>query len=135
MRIYLRLTVAVFTVIGVKRMKEKIRKFFAILSIEFDDIRDGLVMLMDSSEERFRKHEITGYVWTENNALMKREEKLLEIIQKRVEGLNPDDYQTLDEAVEAVRKIVRGMSGIPQAVPEFIEKRVNKVLRYINNEM
>ena len=116
-------------------MKENIRKFFAILSIEFDDIRDGLVMLLDSSEERFRKHEITGYVWTENSALMKREEKLLEIIQKRVEQLNPDDYDTLEEAVEAVRKIVRGMSGIPQAVPEFIEKRMSKVLRYMNNEM
>ena len=116
-------------------MKEKIRKFFAILSIEFDDIRDGLVMLLESSEERFRKHEITGYVWTENSALMKREEKLLEIIQKRVEQLNPDDYKTLDEAVEAVRKIVRGMSGIPQAVPEFIEKRIKKVLLYINDKV
>ncbi len=116
-------------------MREKIHKFFAILSIEFDDISDGLNMLLDTSEERFRKHEITGYVWTENSALLKREQKLIQILHERVQQLNPDDYETLDEAVEAVRKIVRGMSGIPQAVPEFIEKRINKVLQYIHNEV
>lgn len=115
-------------------MKEKIRKFFAILSIEFDDIRDGLTMLIDTTEERFRKHEITGYVWTENTALLRREQKLIQILHERVQQLNPDDYETLDEAVEAVRKIVRGMSGIPQAVPEFIEKRMHKVLQYMNND-
>ncbi len=116
-------------------MKEKIRKFFAILSIEFDDIRDGLTMLLETTEERFRKHEITGYVWTENSALLRREQKLIQILHERVQQLNPDDYETLDEAVEAVHKIVRGMSGIPQAVPEFIEKRINKVLQYMNNEV
>lgn len=116
-------------------MKEKIRKFFAILSIEFDDIRDGLTMLIDTTEERFRKHEITGYVWTENSALLRREQKLIQILHERVQQLNPDDYETLDEAVAAVRKIVRGMSGIPQAVPVFIEKRLNKVLQYMNNEV
>ena len=116
-------------------MKEKIRKFFAILSIEFDDIYDGLTMLLESTEERFRKHEITGYVWTENSALLRREQKLIQILHERVQQLNPDDYETLDEAVEAVHKIVRGMSGIPQAVPEFIEKRINKILQYMNNEV
>ena len=115
-------------------MKEKIRKFFAILSIEFDDIRDGLTMLIDTTEERFRKHEITGYVWTENSALLRREQKLIQILHERVQELNPDEYENLDEAVEAVRKIVRGMSGIPQAVPEFIEKRIHKVLQYMNND-
>ena len=115
-------------------MKEKVRKFFAILSIEFDDIKDGLTMLLDTSEERFRKHEITGYVWTENNALLKREQKLIEILHEKVQKLNPDDYETLDEAIEAVHKIIRGMSGIPQAVPDFIEKRIHKVLQYIEND-
>lgn len=116
-------------------MKEKIRKFLAILSIEFDDISDGLTMLIESTDERFKKHEITGYVWTENTALLRREQKLIQILHNRVKQLNTDDYETLDEAVEAVHKIVRGMSGIPQAVPEFIEKRITKVLQYMNNEV
>jgi|SRR6056297_2532874 len=115
-------------------MKEKIRKFFAILAVEFEDMQEGMGMLIDLAEERFRRHEITGYVWTENTALLKREKGVIKMLAERVAGLEPDRFSSLDEALVEVRKIIRGMPGIPQAVPDFIEKRINKVLVYVNDE-
>jgi hypothetical protein len=117
-----------------REMREKIRKFFAILAVEFEDMQDGMEMLMDLSEERFRRHEITGYVWTENNALLKREKAVMKMLGQRVAELDPENFETLEEAAAEVRKIIRGLPGIPQAVPEFIEKRIKKVLAYISDD-
>lgn len=116
-------------------MNEKIRKFFGILALEFDDMREGMGMLIKLSEERFRKHEITGYVWTENTALLKREQVVVRMIAERVAALQPEQFESLEEAAEEVRRLIRGMPGIPQAVPDFIEKRIEKVMKYINDEV
>lgn len=115
-------------------MKEKIRKFLGILAIEFEDMQEGMDMLMELAEERFKRHEITGYVWTENTALLKREKSVIKMMGDRIAGLEPTMFKTLDEAVSEVKKIIRGMPGIPQAVPDFVEKRIGKVLTYINDE-
>ncbi|MDY7029343.1 MAG: hypothetical protein SVR04_13685 [Spirochaetota bacterium] len=115
-------------------MKEKIRKFLAILAIEFEDMQEGMDMLIELAEERFKRHEITGYVWTENTALLKREKSVIKMMGDRIAGLEPTMFKTLDEAVSEVKKIIRGMPGIPQAVPDFVERRIGKVLTYINDE-
>lgn len=115
-------------------MREKIRKFFAIMAVEFEDMQDGMGMLIDLSEERFKRHEITGYVWTENTALLKREKAVMKMLGQRVSELNPENFKDLEEAAAEVRKIIRGLPGIPQAVPDFIEKRIKKVLLYISDE-
>jgi len=115
-------------------MKEKIRKFLAILTIEFEDMQDGMTMLMELAEERFKRHEITGYVWTENTALLKREKSVIKMMSDRISRLEPSMFESLDEAEAEVKKIIRGMPGIPEAVPDFVEKRIAKVLTYINDE-
>jgi len=115
-------------------MKEKIRKFLAILAVEFEDMQEGMDMLLELAEERFKRHELTGYVWTENSALLKREKSVIKMLSDRIAVLKPDDFTTLDESLVEVRRIIRGMPGIPQAVPDFIEKRIEKLLKYINDE-
>jgi len=115
-------------------MKEKIRKFLAILAVEFDDMQDGINMLLDLAEERFKRHEITGYVWTENSALLKREKSVIRMMAERVGKLEAGMFTNLDEAVEGVRKIIRGMPGIPEAVPAFVERRIEKLLKYVNDD-
>ena len=117
-----------------REMREKIRKFFAIMAVEFEDMQDGMGMLIALSEERFKRHEITGYVWTENTALLKREKVVIQMLGKRVAALDPETFESLEDAVTEVRKIIRGMPGIPQAVPDFVEKRIKKVLLYIKDE-
>ncbi|HDQ13829.1 MAG TPA: hypothetical protein ENN41_03330 [Sediminispirochaeta sp.] len=112
-------------------MKDKIKKFFAILAVELQDMQDGMTMLIKLSEERFKRHEITGYVWTENTALLKREQGVIRMIAERVSKIDREGFDSLEDAVQEVRKIVRGLPGIPQAVPDFIEKRMEKILKYV----
>ncbi len=115
-------------------MREKLKKFFSILLVEFSDMEDNMQMLIDSTEERFKKHEITGYVWTENTALLKRERTLIQLIHKKVEELNAGDFSSLDEAKDAVLEVVKNQHSVPEAVPQFIAKRIDKVIRYVQEE-
>ncbi len=113
-------------------MRDKIKKFFSMLLIEFSDLEDSMNMLIEAAEERFKNHEITGYVWTENTALLKRERYLLQLIRRHIiEELEPEDYSTIEEARNAVMRIVEKQDSVPQAVPEFIEKRLEKVIKYL----
>lgn len=115
-------------------MKEKLKKFFSILLVEFEDMEESFSMLIDSTEERFKRHEITGYVWTENTALLKRERTLIQLIHKRVAELDPTQYDSIEEAKQAVLKVVQDHHAVPEAVPQFIEKRMEKVLRYMEEQ-
>ncbi len=108
--------------------------FFSILLVELSDMEDNLQMLIDSTEERFKKHEITGYVWTENTALLKRERTLIQLIHKKIEELDTGDLDSLDEAKRAVLEVVQNQHSVPQAVPRFIAKRIDKVIRYVEEE-
>lgn len=109
-----------------------VNKFFKILSIEFSDLEDGIETLIGSISERYRRKEITGYVMQENSALLRRELTDMLIIHKKIMELSPDSYQTVEEATAAVIDIIYGFTGIPEAVHIFMEKRVKKVLRYMN---
>jgi len=115
-------------------MGEKIRKFLSILDIELEDMQEGMDMLLELAEERFKRHELTGYVWTENSALLKREKTVIKMMGEKIRKLQPEMFGTLDEAVQEVRRIIRSMPGIPQAVPEFIDRRIEKLLRYISED-
>ena len=113
-------------------MKEKIKKFFSMLLIELSDLEENMNMLIETTEERFKNHEITGYVWTENTALLKRERYLLQLIRRHViEELSPGDFSSIEEAKKAVLQIVEKQDSVPKAVPEFIDRRLEKVLRYL----
>ena len=112
-------------------MNEKLKKFFSILLVELTEMEDELNMLIDSTEERFKSHEITGYVWTENTALLKRELNLIRLIHRKIGALRPENYESIEEAKAAVLKVVNDQHSVPQAVPQFIEKRVQKVASYV----
>ncbi|MFO7849141.1 MAG: hypothetical protein R6V67_04190 [Spirochaetia bacterium] len=112
-------------------MKDNLKKFFSILLVELTDLEEEIQMLIDSTEQRFKKHEITGYVWTENTALLKREMTLIQLIHKKIADLDPTMYNSLEEAKTAVLDKVNAQHSVPRAVPEFIEKRVEKVIRYL----
>ena len=109
-----------------------VNKFFKILSIEFSDLEDCTETLIGSISERYSRKEITDYVMQENSALLRRELTDMLIIHKKIMELSPDNYQTVEEATAAVIDIIYSFTGIPEAVHIFMEKRVKKVLRYMN---
>lgn len=109
-----------------------VNKFFKILSIEFFDLEEEFDNLIDLLSKSFERHEITDYVMKANSTLLKRELIDMLLIHKEIVEISPDKYQTLEEATTAVIDIIYGFTGIPEAVHTFMEKRVRKVLRYMD---
>ncbi len=109
-----------------------VEKFFKILSIEFSDLEDELDVLIALVNKRRDRHEITEYVMKANSTLLKRELVDILLIHKKIMEISPDSYKNVDEATAAVIDIIYGFTGIPKAVHTYMEKRVRKVLRYMD---
>ena len=109
-----------------------VKKFFKILSIEFSDLEEGIDTLIVSIGERYKDHDITEYVMLENSALLKRELMDMLLIHKQIMSLSEEDYSSIEEASEAVIKVIYSFHGIPKAVHTYMAGRVKKVLRYMD---
>jgi len=107
-------------------------KFFKILSIEFSDLEESINSLIKAISERYNEHEITEHVLLENNALLKRELTDMLIIHKKIMELSENNYSSVEEASVAVINLIHSIKGIPKAVHTYMEGRVKKVLKYMN---
>ena len=109
-----------------------VNKFFKILSIEFSALEDEMDTWIALISKRLDRHEITEYVMKANSSLLKRELTDMLIIHKKIMELSSDDYRTVEEATAAIINLIYSFTGIPKAVHSFMEKRVRKVLRYMD---
>jgi hypothetical protein len=109
-----------------------VTKFFKILSIEFSDLEAGINSLIESIAERYKERKITEYVMLENSSLLKRELIDMLLIHKKIMELSENDYPSLDVASLEVIDIIYSIHGIPKAVHTYMEGRVKKVLRYMD---
>jgi len=113
-------------------MKEKLKKFFKILEIEFQDLEEGLGAYLEAIEERYHKKEITPYVYKENDALLQREINDIRIIKKEVNNLAEKDYSDLEEAARNVTQLIDGFTEFPKVVHKYMKGKVGKVLEYVS---
>lgn len=109
-----------------------VKKFFKILSIEFSDLEESIDSLIEAIAERYKEHEITEHVMLENSTLLKRELTDMLIIHKKIMKLTEKDYISLDSASRDVINVIYSITGVPKAVHTYMEGRVKKVLRYID---
>lgn len=109
-----------------------VKKFFKILSIEFSDLEDGIDSLIGGIAERYEEHNITEHVMLENSSLLKRELTDMLIIHKKIMELSEKEYKSLNDASLDVIKVIYSVRGIPKAVHTYMEGRVKKVLRYMD---
>jgi len=109
-----------------------VMKFFKILSIEFSDLEETMDSLLVSLNERYQKSEITEHVLKENRALFKRELTDMLIIHKQLMNLSSGDFSSVEEAKNAVLELIYSNENIPGAVHTYLEGRVTKVLRYLD---
>ncbi len=112
-------------------MKEKLSKFFKILEVEFLDLEEGLAAYMKAVEERYRRKEITPYVYRENDALLAREIKDVKMIREKIMMLSEEAYDDLEDAVKTVENTIMGFTGIPEAVHRHMKRKVRKVQGYV----
>lgn len=109
-----------------------VKKFFKILSIEFSDLEEGIDSLILSIAERYKEHEITEHVMLENSSLLKRELTDMLLIHKKIMELSENKFLSVEEASVAVIDLIYSIKGIPKAVHTYMESRVKKVLRYLD---
>ena len=109
-----------------------VEKFFKILSIEFSDLEAELDTMIALISKRHDKHEITEYVMKANSSLLTRELEDMLIIHEKIMELSPENYQTAEAATTAIVELIYSFTGIPEAVHIFMERRVKKVLRYMD---
>ncbi len=113
-------------------MVEKLSKFFKILSVEFLDLEEGLEAHINASNERYRKKEITSYVHKENTALLEREITDIRFLREKIQDVSGNNFNTLDDAAEEIVSVINSFTGIPHAVHQYMERKVWKVLEYVN---
>jgi len=109
-----------------------VKKFFKILSIEFSDLEEGIDALVGSISERYKDHEITEHIMLENSSLLKRELTDMLLIHTKIMELSEIDFPSLEKASIAVIDLIYSFEGIPGAVHTYMEGRVKKVLRYMD---
>lgn len=113
-------------------MKDRLKKFFKILEIEFQDLEEGLGAYLEAVGYRYHKKEITPYVYKENDALLQREISDVRIIKNEVNKLAERDYHDLEEASENVVEVIEEFTGFPKAVHSYMKGKVKKVLEYVS---
>lgn len=115
-------------------MNENLKRFLRILSVEISDLEDHIAVLLESTEERHRNHDITEYVWTENSALLRHELHLIQLVHKEIEQMDPASYTDIAELRKAIVGILEQREDLPRAALGLLERKMDKVSLYISEE-
>jgi len=81
-----------------------------------------------------QKHEITNYVLQENSSLIQAEIAALRSLFKFLDTFSPEGYESLEALAEGVlakfKELIK-KKEYPQALYFLIERRVQKVVKYL----
>jgi len=115
-------------------MREKIRKYKKVLRIELEDLQEDLLMMAEIYHQRELKREITDYVFLENLSLLQSEIAGIDSIIGSLEGVNPDDFASIEECAEYISEQFRKKTqdaGFPDSVFALVNRKLVKVSKYI----
>ena len=119
-------------------MKERVSKFLRILKIELEDLEEDINTLAELTEERRRQHAISEYVSLENISLLKQEfAGLKEVVDTlgRVERIGDESF---DDFIQRLKKQIREViiaSAYPNAVYIFVDRKIDKVVDYLEEHI
>jgi len=115
-------------------MKTKEHKFLYILKMELEEIEEDLKTLLEMYCYCEDKHEITNYVRQENSSLIQAEIAALRSLFKFLDTFSPEGYESLEALAEGVlakfKELIK-KKEYPQALYYLIERRVQKVVKYL----
>ncbi len=115
-------------------MKEKLKKYLKILTIEFEEAIEYLGYLLEAHRFRQGQGEITNYVYLENVTVLTNEVSGIKNFLKIVKSLKADDFQDLEslilylekQAVESIKHF-----DYPEAVHIMCQRKLQKVKRFV----
>lgn len=112
----------------------RVTKYLAILRVELEDLEEDLTVLKNLYDERDRRREITHYTCLENVALVQEEISGIAEMVRDMESIDPSRYSGLEELVADLEELCRTRvreSDFPQAVLTLVQRKLEKVLRYV----
>jgi len=118
-------------------VKARLQKFLSIFKMELEETMEDLNNLLDIYRHWAEKHDITNYVFQENSSLVQAEIAALHSMFKLVDSFRAENYQTLEALVEDVLSRFKSEikhKGYPQALYVLLERKVQKVVKYISLE-
>lgn len=114
------------------------KKFITMLVIELDDFHEDLSVLQADYRLRYQKKDISEHVYRENYSTLEEARNGLEQIQKRLMGIKPEKYPDLDTLTSEVKVIVNDIfrdCAIPKMDQLFINKKIDKITRYLTEDL
>ena len=119
-------------------MKAVIAKYLSIFKIELEDLETDIVSLIELTEERKLNKEITEYVGLENVSLLQAEFAGIKCIGNSIDEYDISKYAGLDDFVSDFKKELKKKirnSGYPDAVYLFVERKADKVAKYVSEQI
>jgi hypothetical protein len=118
-------------------MADRAGLFLTMFRAEIEDSLEGVRYLAEAYENKFKRGEITSYVYSENEAFLAQEIAGLKRFLAFVDTLSPAGCRTVEGIVEAVKGAInKREEGYedPEAVYKIIFRKIQKILDYFDRE-
>ncbi len=115
-------------------MSERKRLFLNIFKAELEDCLEDVDDLANLYKRRHGKHEVTDYVFNENEALLNRELSGIQKTIKALDTINIDQFNTVEDLASAIDTMIQQNIleyDDPEAVYMIAKRKLLKVLRYV----
>jgi len=110
------------------------RNFLQILSIEIDDFKEDLEVLIAECKSARDRGRFSDSVFWENITVFNNEILGVKEFHHILEEMNPDDYKSLDDLMDEIKNRFRQLvreRGLVEAINIYVERKMNKVARYV----
>ena len=113
------------------------RHLHILFAAEILDSIEDIHTLEESWENRFKKAEVTNYVYMENESLLKHEEAGLKVIHQKLASFKPENISNIDDMAKALKEFVRAIvdeQDLPAGLIPLLERKINKLRGYCATE-
>ncbi|TVR71136.1 MAG: hypothetical protein EA427_04690 [Spirochaetaceae bacterium] len=116
-------------------MSRSTRHFLDLLDVELADVAADLREVEVVMRERLRTQSLTPYVFQQNAALLEREVEGINRLRSLLRSHPFDPDADLTVTAGSVREVIRREIGhlhLPQALSSLLERRIQKLLDYVD---
>ena len=115
-------------------MRAAKQNYIAILRIELEDPNQDIERLAEECSKGHDAGYLSENVFMQNLATFKNELLGVHSFQHILDEIDPNDYETVDEMIEDIRKrfqhLIRS-HGLVDALKIYVNRKLDKVARYI----
>lgn len=111
-------------------------KFIKVLRAELEDLLEDFAVAEGKHAARFARHEVTDYVFRQNDGLFRMEADSLRHFLCDLVEFDPTRHEDLNHVISAVDTLVRALvkdHEEPEAMVGFVNRKLQKVRRYVES--